>query len=190
MQTVAVVLIFFHYCLQHAVFKAQSHDTELIMILKPGYSKRSINPTSVLMIQMSLCYGQFTLSQRHQCSYKLYLCNKDTLLIQTLCSVPLVSVLKRFHCKLYMYLNFIICIKGAFIQCIHNLRGERKKALSDILFTTRFSFQIILCLLVKQKENLALHQVSLRVLFQCNIQSPYRPFPGVIIVKLIIKKFL
>ena len=38
-------------------------------------------------------------------------------------------------------------------------------ALSDIWLTTRFSFQIALYLLVKQKEHLTLHQVSLGALF-------------------------
>ena len=40
-----------------------------------------------------------------------------------------------------------------------------EKALSDIGLTTRFSFQIPLYLLVKQKENLTLHQVPLKALF-------------------------
>ena len=40
-------------------------------------------------------------------------------------------------------------------------RGAWKKALSDVCLTTRFSFQIVLNFLVKQKENLTLHQVSL-----------------------------
>ena len=44
--------------------------------------------------------------------------------------------------------------------------GVWKKALSDVWLTTRFSFQIALYLLVKQKENLTLHQVSIiRTLF-------------------------
>ena len=38
----------------------------------------------------------------------------------------------------------------------------------SVFKTTRFSFQIALFLLVKQKENLTLHQVSLRALSWCH----------------------
>ena len=48
-------------------------------------------------------------------------------------------------------------------------RGAWKKALSDVSQTTRFSFQIALYLLVRQKENLTLHQVSLRALFRASV---------------------
>ena len=42
-----------------------------------------------------------------------------------------------------------------------------KKALSDVRLTnTRFSFQIVIYLLVTQKENLTLHQLSLRALIR------------------------
>ena len=50
-------------------------------------------------------------------------------------------------------------------------RVREKKALSDIWLTsTRFSFQIALYLLVKQKVNLSLHQVSLGALFRAPLE--------------------
>ena len=52
----------------------------------------------------------------------------------------------------------------------NNWRGAWKKALSYVWLTTRFSFQIALYLLVKQKENVKLHQVSLRALFYAFLQ--------------------
>ena len=51
-----------------------------------------------------------------------------------------------------------------------NYRGACKKALSDIWLTTRFSFQITSHLLVKQKENLTLHQLSVKILFCAHLQ--------------------
>ena len=43
-------------------------------------------------------------------------------------------------------------------------------ALSDVCLTTRFSFQIAFYLLVKQKEILTLHKMSLRALFHAPLQ--------------------
>ena len=46
-------------------------------------------------------YGQFLWSQKCQKSYIPYLYNTDTSVKQTLGSVPLVSVLKRFDCVFF-----------------------------------------------------------------------------------------
>ena len=51
-----------------------------------------------------------------------------------------------------------------------NWSGAWKKSLSDFWLTTGFSFQIALYLHVRQKENLTLHQVSLRTLFLAPLQ--------------------
>ena len=45
-----------------------------------------------------------------------------------------------------------------------------EKALSGVWLTTRFSFQVALYLLVKQKENLTQHKVSLRALLRAPLQ--------------------
>ena len=50
------------------------------------------------IIQTPLYYGQFDWSQKCQNSYITYLYNTDTSVEQTLGSVPLVFVLKRFDC--------------------------------------------------------------------------------------------
>ena len=47
---------------------------------------------------------------------------------------------------------------------------EKTLHLSDALLTTRFSFQIAMYLLVKQKENLTSDEMSLRALFRAPLQ--------------------
>ena len=54
---------------------------------------------SNLALRTPLCCGQFVWSQKYQKSYIPYLCNTDTSVKRTLGSVPLVSVLNRFHCS-------------------------------------------------------------------------------------------
>ena len=54
---------------------------------------------SNLSVQTPLYYRQFVWSQKCQKSYIPYLYNTDTSVKQTLGSVPLVSVLKRFDCS-------------------------------------------------------------------------------------------
>ena len=54
--------------------------------------------------------------------------------------------------------------------CVNKWRCAWKKAQSDVRSTTRFSFQFALYLLVKQKENLTLCQVSVRALFCAPLQ--------------------
>ena len=50
------------------------------------------------IIRTPLYNGQFVWRQKCQKSYIPYLYNKDTSVRQTIGSVPLVSVLKRFDC--------------------------------------------------------------------------------------------
>ena len=82
-----------------------------------------------------------------------------------------ISVDKSFRLRSLRYsqtLNHHGSPQIASVICVTfiNWRGDWKKALSGVWLTTRFSFPIALYLLVKQNENLSLHQVSLRALFR------------------------
>ena len=63
----------------------------------------------------------------------------------------------QFHCTHYN-------VDSSFSNI--SWRGAWKTALSDFWYIARFSFQINLYLIVKYKENLTLHQKSLRALVQ------------------------
>lgn len=59
-------------------------------------------PTDISIIQAPLCWQQFTCTQRKQISHNLYIYNTDTSMKWTFSSGPLVSVLEKFDCIIYL----------------------------------------------------------------------------------------
>lgn len=58
--------------------------------------------TDIYTIQAPLYWQQFTCTQRKQISYNLYIYNTDTSMKWTFSSGPLVSVLEKFDCIIYL----------------------------------------------------------------------------------------
>ena len=132
-----------------------------------------------------------TINNNYQCWLKILVCVNDTTIsrekltrieMSSICRQQFANILLCSLCRTpiwvsqYKLANICLSCEGHSSHticnstCQWNWRGVWKKALSDVWLTTRFSFQIALYLLVKQKENLTLHQVSLRPFFCAPLQ--------------------
>ena len=76
-----------------------------------------------------------------------------------------VSAVLCVICSHHSVFNIFVCKYVILFTKCSICTGAWKKALSDVWLSSRFSFQIALYLLVKQQENLTLHQVSIRASF-------------------------
>ena len=76
-----------------------------------------------------------------------------------------VSAVLCVICSHHSVFNIFVCKYVILFTKCSIWTGAWKKALSDVWLSSRFSFQIALYLLMKQQENLTLHQVSIRASF-------------------------